>query len=315
MNSRRNQSGQAFVLTVLFMTALVGMATLVIDLGSWFRAHRELQATADAAALAGAQELPMSTGDARTFATNYANNNTSGLASLEITFSSAVEPNDTIRVKVKKPAPGFFAKVFGVDEVDLGASAVARAGGMSSAKYVAPIVVRNTHPMLTGAGCGQAGTVCVGPSNQTTIPVADTGAPGAFSMLNLAGGGSGTAGASELADWIMKGFPNELPLGGYYSAPGVKFNADGIQDAFDAVEDKPTPVMLFPVYDTLTGTGSNAEYHIIGWAPFWVLSHETHGNDGSITGYFTDIIWYGTLATTSGGGGPNFGARTVQLIE
>jgi hypothetical protein len=315
MNSRRNQSGQAFVLTVLFLTALVGMAALVIDLGSWFRAHRELQATADAAALAGAQELPMSTADARTFAVNYANDNTSALTKVDVTFSSALETSDTIRVKVEKPAPGVFAKIFGVNSVDLGASAVARVGGMSAAKYVAPIVVRNTHPMLTGAGCGQSGTVCTGPSNETTIPVSDTGAPGAFSMLNLLGGGSGTAGASELAEWIMKGFDQELPLGGYYSAPGVKFNADGIQDAFAQVETKPTPVMLFPVYDTLTGTGSNAEYHIIGWAPFWVLSHETHGNDGSITGYFTDIIWYGTLATSSGGGGPNFGARTVQLIE
>lgn len=315
MNSRRNQRGQAFVLTVLFLTTLMGMATLVIDLGAWFRQHRQLQATADAAALAGAQELPGSTGNANAFAVQYAHKNTQGLTGLEITFSSAVETDDTIHVHVKKPAPGFFAKVFGIDSVNEGAKAAARVGGMQSAKYVAPIVVRDTHPMLTGAGCGQAGTVCTGPGNETTIPVADTGAPGAFSMLNLAGGGSGTAGADELADWVLKGFPDELPLGGYYSAPGVKFNADKIQDAFAQVESKPTPVMLFPVYDTLTGTGSNAEYHIIGWAPFHVLSHEAHGNEGSITGYFTDIIWYGTLATSAGGGGPNFGARTVQLIE
>jgi hypothetical protein len=323
MKSRKHSSGQAFVLTVLFMTALIGMAALVIDLGSWFRQHRQLQATADAAALAGAQELPMSTGAAQTFATDYANENTDDLQSVSVTFSTKFEANDTIHVHVKKPAPGVFAKVFGIDSVDEGAKASARVGGMQSAKYVAPVVVRNTHPMLTGAGCGQS-TPCLGSQHETTIPVSDTGAPGAFSMLNLAGGGSGddddddgqgTSGASELADWIMHGFPDELPIGGYYSAPGVKFNSNGIQDAFDARENSANPVMLFPVYDTLTGQGSNAEYHIIGWAPFHVLSHETHGNEGSITGYFTDMIWYGTLANSSGGGGPNFGARTVQLIE
>lgn len=310
MNSRPNQSGQAFVLTVLMITALLGMAALVVDLGSWFRAHRELQATADAAALAGAQELPGSTGNANAFAVQYAHKNTQGLTAVNVTFSSKLEPNDTIHVHVKKPAPGFFSKLFGIDSVDEGAKAAAQVGGMQAAKYVAPIVVRDTHPMLTSCG-----GPCLGPGYETTIPVGDTGAPGAFSMLNLAGGGSGTSGASELADWIVDGYPDELPLGGYYSAPGVKFNAHEIQEGLGIRMNSPTPVMLFPVYDTLTGQGSNAEYHIIGWVPFHITAFEVHGTEGSITGYFDDIIWYGTLATTSGGGGPSFGARTVQLIE
>jgi Putative Flp pilus-assembly TadE/G-like len=310
MNIRRNQSGQTFVLTVFMLTALLGLAALVVDLGSWFRAHRELQATADAAALAGAQELPGSTGNANAFTVQYAHKNTQGLTAVNVSFSSGLETNDTIHVHVTKPAPGFFSKVFGIDSVDEGAKAVARVGGMSSAKYVAPIVVRDTHPMLTSCG-----GPCLGPGYQTTIPVSDTGAPGAFSMLNLAGGGAGTSGADELASWITDGYPDELPIGGYYSAPGVKFNANQIQEGLGIRMNSPTPVMLFPVYDTLSGTGSNAEYHIIGWAPFYITGYEAHGNDGSITGYFTDIIWYGTLATTSGGGGPNFGARTVQLVE
>lgn len=310
MNTRRNQSGQTFVLTVFMITALLGLAALVVDLGSWFRAHRELQATADAAALAGAQELPGSTGNATAFAEQYARNNTQGLTGVNISFSSALESNDTISVHVQKPAAGFFSKVFGIDSVDEGAKAVARVGGMSNAKYVAPIVVKNTHPMLTSCG-----GPCLGPGYETTLPVSDTGAPGAFSMLNLAGGASGTSGADELAEWITDGYPDELPIGGYYSAPGVKFNAHQIQEGLGIRMSSPDPVMLFPVYDTLTGSGSNAEYHIIGWAPFHITGYEAHGNDGSITGYFTEMIWYGTLATTSGGGGPNFGARTVQLVE
>jgi Flp pilus assembly protein TadG len=315
MNTRRNQSGQAFVLTVLFMTALIGMAALVVDLGSWFRQHRQLQATADAASLAGAQELPTSPGLADSLARSYANQNTSGLTGMTVTFTTKFESNDTIHVHVQKPAPGFFSKVFGVDSVNEGAKAVARTGGMQSAKYVAPIVVKNTHPMLTGAGCGQSGSPCYGSSNETTIPLGDTGAPGAFAMLNLLGGGAGTAGASELADWIMDGFDEYLPLGGYYSAPGVKFNANKIQEGLAVRRDSVDPVMLFPVYDTLSGTGSNAEYHIIGWAAFHILEFEAQGNGGSITGYFTETIWEGLQATTGGGGGPNFGARTVQLVE
>jgi hypothetical protein len=310
MNSRRNQSGQAFVLTVLFMTALIGMAALVIDLGSWFRAHRQLQATADAAALAGAQELPTSTGNANSFAVQYANDNTDGLTGVTVTFSTKFETDDTIHVHVQKPAPGFFSKVFGVDSVDEGAKAVARTGGMQAAKYVAPIVVKDTHPALNACG-----GPCLGPSNTTTLELGPTGAPGAFSLLNLYQSEQGTASASELADWITDGFQDYLPLGGYYSAPGVKFNSNGIQDALGERMNSENPVMLFPVYDTLTGQGASAEYHIIGWAAFHILGFQAQGNNGSIDGYFTEIVWEGLQATTSGGGGPSFGARTVQLVD
>jgi hypothetical protein len=310
MNSKRTQSGQAFVLTVLFLTALMGMAALVIDLGSWFRQHRQLQATADAAALAGAQELPLSTSLASTYANNYANTNTQGLTAVKVTFSSGIETDDTIHVHVQKPAPGFFSKVFGIDSVAEGAKASARAGGMQAAKYVAPIVVKHTHP-----GLNACGGPCLGPSNETTLELGPTGAPGAFSLLNLDQSGQGTASASELSAWIKNGYQDYLPLGGYYSSPGVKFNSNQIQEALGERMNSENPVMLFPVYDTLTGQGANAEYHIIGWAAFHILGFEARGNDGSIRGYFTEIIWEGLQATTSGGGGPSFGARTVQLVE
>lgn len=46
------------VLTVFLLVGLLGMAALVVDVGYAYYAHRSLQASADAAALAGAQELP-----------------------------------------------------------------------------------------------------------------------------------------------------------------------------------------------------------------------------------------------------------------
>ncbi len=54
----RDERGQAAVLALVFLTALLGMAALVLDIGAWYRADRDVQATADAAALAGAQAPP-----------------------------------------------------------------------------------------------------------------------------------------------------------------------------------------------------------------------------------------------------------------
>jgi hypothetical protein len=304
MNLKRNQSGQTMVLTVLFITALVGMAALVLDAGSWFRAHRELQATADAAALAGAQELPSDAAQANALANQYADKNTAGLTAKEISFQSQYTGNDTIKVHLQKPAPGFFAKVFGINSVQEGATASARTGGMQSAQYVAPSVVRTTHPLLNGAGCP-----CF--DQETTLELGKTGAPGAFTLINLDGSSGGT-GQQILADWILKGYDDYLPLGGYFNDPGAKFNASQIQDA---MAQRIGTELLFPVYDTLTGTGSGAQYHVIGWVGFHVESMDADGSDGEIKGYFTEVIWDGLQATSSTGGGPNYGARTVQLVE
>jgi hypothetical protein len=54
----RHEGGQAIVMIVLFLLVLLGMAAMVIDVGYAFYAQRSLQAQVDAAALAGAQELP-----------------------------------------------------------------------------------------------------------------------------------------------------------------------------------------------------------------------------------------------------------------
>ena len=96
---RRDQRGQAFVVTTLMIASLLGLTALVLDVGSWFRAHRQLQATADAAALAGAQELPDNPGNASSLANDYATKNTSALQGVTVTLSQTYVPNDTIRVQ------------------------------------------------------------------------------------------------------------------------------------------------------------------------------------------------------------------------
>ena len=118
--SIQNQKGQSTVITVVFLVVLLGMAALVLDVGSWYRAKRSTQSTADAAALAGAQSLP-DTATAKTLAQQYASKN-GGLGSGTVTFSTSQSTNDSITVKVSRPAPGFFSKLFGVRSVTTGAT-------------------------------------------------------------------------------------------------------------------------------------------------------------------------------------------------
>jgi Flp pilus assembly protein TadG len=314
MNTRSDR-GQATVLTLVFLVVLLGMAALVLDLGSWYRADRAAQSTADAAALAGAQALPEDAAKASTLASQYAVKN-GGFGSGGATFSSKIVSNDTITVTVKRSAPGFFAKLFGVKSVNVGATAVARSEGVSAVKYVAPITVHYKHPLLNCTGPSSNPTCNPDYEHTTTLDLEDlhqrgggSGA-GAFGLLNLNyGDASGSVGADTLADWLLNGYQDELPLGNYYSAPSANFNNSQFLASLDAVLGKE---VLFPVYRLLTGPGSNAKYDIIGWVGFVITSYDASGSTGTLTGHFTTYTASGVQATT--GGKPYFGVKKVELV-
>jgi Flp pilus assembly protein TadG len=302
----RRENGQATVLTAIFFVVLLGMAALVLDIGSWYHADRSAQATADAAALAGAQALPSSPSGAGAFAVQYADKNGGGVSAPNVSVSSGVMPNDTIKVTLTRPASGVFTKLFGVRTVTVGAKATARAGLMNQARYVAPIGVNVLNPKLKGT----TGCPCFGTGSPTTLPLGKTGAPGAFDLINLDLSHGGTS-PGILADWILHGFDAFLPLGDYYSDPGAKWNSSQVRSALTS---RIGTDLLFPVYDVLSGSGANAKYHVVGWVGFHLTGFTARGSSGSITGYFTEVVWTGIQVTTATGQ-PNLGARTVSLID
>ena len=122
MNAR-GERGQTIVITVLLATALLGFAALVVDTGTWFRARRHTQAIADAAALAAAQALPSDTTQARTLASQYVTSNGGNAQTAQISIDTTYRTNDTASVTVHEPAEGFFAKLFGVDLLDVSSTA------------------------------------------------------------------------------------------------------------------------------------------------------------------------------------------------
>jgi Putative Flp pilus-assembly TadE/G-like len=315
-----NQRGQSLVLSVLFLTVLIGLAAIVVDVGSWYRADRKLQANADAAALAGAQELPADRAAAEAAALDYAATNDGGLEAKNVKFRTTNIPNDTIEVTTDRPAPGFFAQLFGRSSVDVRAKAAARAGVLASATGAAPIAVDWGHEMLhcvPQESCwGRYDDGVLVPGTPTTVDFTKTG-PGAFRLLNVDGSYGGT-GLSDIEAWIRDGFSGPADINQwYYSDPGMKPNSSHVSEALShRLANEPD--LLFPVYDSVQGSGAGFEYHVIGFAVFHVTGFNLHGSkDSYIEGYFMDMVWTGVPSPPSGGGGggTGFGARAVTLIE
>src|SRR4051794_6775466 len=139
--SRTNERGQAVVLMVISLAVLTGMAALVLDVGIWMRTDRRLQATADAAALAGAQKLPTDVAGAKSLAQTYANQNGGDVLGANISVTSTYTSNDTISVKAAKNQSGVFSKILGINSANIKADAKARTDSPAQARYVAPMVV------------------------------------------------------------------------------------------------------------------------------------------------------------------------------
>jgi hypothetical protein len=294
---RRGERGQALVVSVVFLTALLPMAGGVVDVGSWYWQDRKLQGTADAAALAGAQGLK--NGTAVNLAVQYGTANGGGVSASGVLLSTT--PNNTITVQAKKPAPTFFTRLFGFTTVDVRATATARAGIPDKARWAAPIAVDKTHPLLSGPGCP-----CF--NQPTDLDLQKTG-PGAFRLLNLDNSHGGT-GPTTVANWIRYGYDGWMPLDWYFSDSGAKFNSSQIKGAMQA---RVGDVLLFPIYTETRGQGSNFQYFVVGWAGFRVTGFSAQGNSGKVFGQFESVIWEGILSE-SDSGSDDFGVRSIELV-
>jgi len=134
---REGERGQVLVLVILFLVVLLGMAAMVVDVGYAYYAHRSLQASADAAALAGAQELPdgsKATQVARQYGgepgqKNYRDNLpnvTTHVTTKCIASVPGCDPVNAIVVTEKAArVPTIFAKVLGIDNFSVSVKSTA----------------------------------------------------------------------------------------------------------------------------------------------------------------------------------------------
>ncbi len=155
----RQEFGQGLVLAALAMVVILGFAAMAIDVGLFLHERRELQNAADAAALAGVQELPYSSAEAEARAQEWAINNGVNLAEGEldtIQVTTTYAANDTITVRVQRDVPYIFARVLGFTSSTVHATGVARVGSPTIATGAMPWALRESYKeMAEAAGYGQ----------------------------------------------------------------------------------------------------------------------------------------------------------------
>jgi Flp pilus assembly protein TadG len=150
------------------LVVLLGMAALVVDVGYAYYAHRSLQASADAAALAGAQELPNGT-QAEAVARQYsaapgAKNYRGDLEDVTTTVTTkciasipGCDPNNPAEVNAvvvmeKAPTKTFFAGLLGFDTFNVTAKSTACSPCGSKPLDIMMVLDRTGSMCLTSSG-------------------------------------------------------------------------------------------------------------------------------------------------------------------
>ncbi len=217
--SKGRERGQGLILSVLVMGAIFGFTAMALDVGMIFRDRRHLQNAADAAALAGAAELPMNPARAVVKARQWAKNN--GLDSSQvktIQVRSANFPNDTIYVKVEEQFDWIFAKVLDQDQTAVSADAAARVEAYGGGHNIMPWGL-----LKSDSSCLQIdGTPILNADCSVKIG-AGSSITGWYGALDLDGNGGGSA---EYEANIIDGESETLYCARYETTPSCESVVD-----------------------------------------------------------------------------------------
>jgi Flp pilus assembly protein TadG len=134
MRIRQDERGQVLVLAALCLTALLGFVALATDVGLLFRAKRNLQIAADAAASAGALDYLYNASNSSAIAAANAaaaqNGETNGSGGAVVTVNIPPQygyhtTTGHVEVIITQANPTFFMNIFNINSVTVPARAVA----------------------------------------------------------------------------------------------------------------------------------------------------------------------------------------------
>ena len=312
----RDERGAIAIIVAVSLVALIGMAALVVDAGAVFQERRELQNGADAAALAiaedCAQDLTCTDAVAGLTAADYIDDNAlDGDSTLDDVDLDTSAKQVTVSASTATSGGGTsiaytFAQIFGLTSKQVTAKATAAWGAPSSLhalpltieacefykhSYGTPVILTFHNP----TGSGSTPSCPVGPAGLDS--------PGNFGWLD---------GSSDCEALVTDGTAE--------GEPGN--NPECSESELDELLGKEVAV---PVFSTVSGTGSNVEYEIVGFAGFELKAYRFAGMSGAVLPYLTApcpasdscIAGEFTKFVTTGEIDPDatdFGVTVVELI-
>ncbi|GAA4026495.1 hypothetical protein GCM10023063_04180 [Arthrobacter methylotrophus] len=275
------ERGAIAVLVALSLVLLLGFAALAVDVGMLYSEKAQVQNGSDAAALAVAQKCAANTSDPNCsttsqIATDLANKNSNdGVGNIKSISLDLSNRKVTVTAGSRQAggAPNavslFFARVLGVSTGNAVTTSSVQWGSPTAGTAPFPLAfsicqvrgyIGGAAQLLQNHGSGANPSCNYGPSGAAV--------DGGFGWITQDAGACG--GTINLAVSEGGSTPGN-------SSPGNC--ATTLQKWADTITAGRDVVVLLPVFDAVTGTGSGAIYHLVSFAAFKVTGWKFSGNN------------------------------------
>ncbi|MCL6634263.1 MAG: hypothetical protein K6T29_00625 [Peptococcaceae bacterium] len=307
----KDERGFALVLVSAGMVALLGFAALVTDIGLLLLEKQKLANAVDAAALAGAHELPANPVLAKTTAEDYALQN-GCIAEPPLVSAYNGRQDSKITVTATKEVGLTFAKVLGINSGSVTARASAMVAGISSVKGAVPLAVPdqnfefNTRYILK-QGANSPEPSPLGSGTYGALSLGGTGASNYEE--NLKYGYEGTLSVGDIVDTETGNISNPTKRAIDYRIDLCNHSPQCTAAHFDPGCPR---ILIVPVYEpSIIEKGQVKKIRIIAFAAFLVDRVTGQGNENYIEGWFIRMVVNGDSAP----GQADYGLLGAKLIE
>jgi len=297
----RSEEGNVALLVAASVVVLCGFSALVSDLGVLYAERQHIADSADAGALAGADDLLKGASVAADTAYQYAAQNDPGA-----TFKTVADSDKkTVTVTGERTLQLWFARVLGTSHATVHNQSTAALGTLVAATGMVPIAVPQQEFQY-----GQEVYLSDGAGEDTS---------GNFGYLDFSGNG-----ANGVEQDIEQGYDFPLHVGelvstetGDMAGPvqtAIQYRLDEDTgdsgcDSYDTAKADCPRVMYLPIVNTLDVSGKK-DVTIVGFASFYLEGLDNTGGHARIIGRFIRMIRSGTI-----GSGQDFGTYSVKLTH
>jgi hypothetical protein len=294
------EEGSTLVFVALAMALLLGVSALALDGGRLFVIRSQLQKTANAAVLSGAQELTYTSEAVGHVVESILKKH----GEWDHMAASSIDMGRKVSVELVREVPLGLAQLLGFPTASVHAKATAEIQTMGEAMGAAPLGIDERIPLEYG--------------KEYKLKVDQTEVShGNFGILGLGGGG-----AKTYEDNLKHGYQGVLKVGDVIDTEqgniagktreGVKSRIDACPYSEGESHHRDCPrILLVPVYKPLKTNGNQIkEVEITGFAYFY-LTKPMDPKDTAITGMFIQRAGTGIVKPDV----VNKGAYAIRLTE
>lgn len=293
-----NQKGSSAIILVICFSVMAMFSVIGADVGLIVYEKAKLSNTLDAAALAGAQALPVKSEDSRHLASEYLNANGFDATKATVTIS---EDKMSITVEGRKDMNTFFGPLIGRDSVTISESVTVMVGPIHEVRAgIRPLVIEQ-QPLTYG--------------DLVDLKLnAKTNYKGNFGAVSLGG-----TGASNYEQNLLYGFKGSIKIGDIiYTETGNKVSVinplrNHLSTDFSTFENHTRDserLWVIPVVDEMQVEGKYP-VTVVGFAEFFIEDVGNQSGQTSLQGRFIKFAGSGTVDENA----PDYGLYGIKIIR